>query len=41
MVGGSLAGGGRADDDLVCGYSGLEEGGGSFSCDFPGASFPD
>ena len=39
MVGGSLAGGGRADDDLVCGCSGLEGGEGSFGCDFPGASF--
>ena len=40
MVGGSLVGGGRADDDLVCRGLGLEEGGGSFGCDFPGATFP-
>ena len=40
MVGGSLAGGGRADDDLVCRGSGFEGGGGSFGYDFPDASFP-
>ena len=39
-VGGSLASGGKADDDLVCGGSGLEGGGGSFGYDFPGTSFP-
>ena len=40
MVGGSLAGGGRADDDLVCRGWGFEGGGGSFGYDFPDASFP-
>ena len=39
-MGGSLAGGGRADDDLVYECSGFEGGGGSFGCDFLGASFP-
>ena len=39
--GGSLAGGGRADDDLVCGGWNLEGGWGSLGCDFPGTSFPD
>ena len=39
-AGGSLADGDWADDDLVWGCSGLEGGGGgSFSYDFPGASF--
>ena len=39
--GGSLASGGRANDNLVCGGWDLEGGRGSLGCDFPSTSFPD
>ena len=38
--GGSLAGCGKTDDDLVWGGWGLSGGGGSLGCDFLGTSFP-